>query len=130
MKSKLPSIFILLSCLACVHQVAAQDTVFTYQGQVTDNGTNFNGTGQFEFALIASTNFNLQATATAILSGTFVTGYTLISGGSGYTNSPTVTVSGGGGSGATAAASISGGVVTAIIPSTPVPATPACRRSR
>jgi Chaperone of endosialidase len=116
MKNKLTSLFIILSCLAGVRPMAAQYTVFTYQGQVTDNGTNFTGAGQFEFALIASTNYNLQATATAVLSGQFVTSYTNIFGGSGYTNSPTVTVSGGGGSGATASASISGGVVTAINP--------------
>jgi hypothetical protein len=116
MKSKLPSLFIMLSCLAGLDQAAAQNTVFTYQGQVTDNGTNFNGIGQFQFALIASTNYNLTATATANLSGPFVISYNLISGGSGYTNSPTVAIYGGGGSGAAATASISGGVVTAINP--------------
>jgi hypothetical protein len=116
MKSKLPSLFLMLACLAGVHQAAAQNTVVTYQGQVTDNGTNFSGTGQFKFALITSTNFNLQATATANLSVPFVTSYNLISGGSGYVNAPTVTVSGGGGSGAAATASISGGVVIAINP--------------
>jgi hypothetical protein len=106
----------LLGLLPGVNRVAAQDMVFTYQGCVTDNGSNFNGTGQFQFALVTSTNFNLQATATANLSGLFVTSYNLISGGSGYVNAPTVTVSGGGGSGAAATASISGGVVTAINP--------------
>src|ERR1039457_2343357 len=94
----------------------AQNTAFTYQGRVTDNGTNFSGTGQFKFALVTSTNYNHQATATAKLSGTFVTSYNLISGGSGYVSAPTVTVSGGGGSGATATAIISGGVVTPINP--------------
>jgi hypothetical protein len=34
--------------------VHAQGTAFTYQGLVTDNGTNFNGTGQFEFALVTT----------------------------------------------------------------------------
>jgi hypothetical protein len=94
----------------------AQGTAFTYQGRVTDNGTNFAGTGQFKFALVTSTNYNHQATATANLSGTFVTSYNLISGGSGYVSAPTVTVSGGGGSGATATAVISGGVVTQVNP--------------
>src|ERR1017187_10026075 len=94
----------------------AQGTAFTYQGRVTDNGTNFAGTGQFKFALVTSTNYNHQATATANLSGSFVTSYNLISGGSGYVSAPTVTVSGGGGSGATATAIISGGVVTQINP--------------
>lgn len=81
-----------------------------------DNGTNFNGVGQFEFALVTSTNISSQATATAHLSGAFVTSYTVVSGGNGYTSIPTVTISGGGGSGATATAVISGGVVTAINP--------------
>jgi hypothetical protein len=116
MKSKLSSLFIMLSCLAAAHQAAAQSTVFTYQGRVTDNGTNFNGSGQFQFALVTSTNFNLQATATANLSPPFVTSYNLLSGGSGYTNAPTVTVSGGGGSGAAATTTIANGVVTAINP--------------
>ena len=33
--------------------VFAQATVFTYQGRVEDNGTNFTGTGLFQFALLA-----------------------------------------------------------------------------
>ncbi len=36
----------------------AQSTVFTYQGRVTDNGTNFNGGGLFKFALVTGTNAN------------------------------------------------------------------------
>ena len=34
--------------------ILAQSTVFTYQGHVTDNGTNFSGVGQFKFALVTS----------------------------------------------------------------------------
>jgi hypothetical protein len=110
-------LFATLSALSLgMNAVHAQTTVFTYQGRVLDNGTNFNGTGQFKFALVTSTNFNHQATATANLSGTFVTSYNIISGGSGYVSAPTVTVSGGGGSGATATAVITGGVVTQINP--------------
>jgi len=116
MKRKLSSLVIILSFLADAHQVSAQNAVLTYQGLLMDSGTNFTGTGQFQFALVASTNFNLQAIATANLNGPFVTSYNLLSGGSGYTNVPTVTVSGGGGSGAAATASESNGVVTAITP--------------
>jgi hypothetical protein len=94
--------------------IYAQGAVFTYQGRVFDNGTNFSGAGQFQFALVTSSNINSQATATAILSGSFVTGYTVTDGGSGYTSAPAVTITGGGGSGATATAVISGGVVTAV----------------
>jgi hypothetical protein len=116
MKNKLNSLLIVLPCLAGAHQMAAQNTVITYQGRVMVDGTNFTGPGEFQFALVTSTNFNLQAIATANLSGTFVTSYNLISGGSGYTNVPTVTVFGGGGTGATATASETNGVVTAITP--------------
>src|SRR5580698_2553888 len=76
-----------------------QGTAFTYQGRVTDNGTNFNGTGQFQFALVTSTN-GRQATATANMSGVspneFVGSITLGVGGSGYPSAPIVTISGGG----------------------------------
>jgi trimeric autotransporter adhesin len=93
----------------------AQGTAFTYQGRVTDNGTNFNGIGQFEFALVTSSNANSTATATANApSGGYITGYVVTYGGNGYVTPPTVTISGGGGSGAAAHANISGGVVTSI----------------
>ena len=96
----------------------AESTVFTYQGRVLVNGTNFTGPGQFKFALVTSTNANHQATATANLGGVFpnyfVSSCTLNYGGNGYVTAPAVTISGGGGSGATASASLSGGIVTAV----------------
>jgi formylglycine-generating enzyme required for sulfatase activity len=93
----------------------AQGTVFTYQGRVLDNGANFTGTGQFQFALVTSTNTSRQATATANPpSGGFITIINVTFGGSGYSTAPTVTISGGGGSGAVATATVNGGVVTAI----------------
>ena len=116
MKTKIQKLLITLAIFAGINQVTAQSTVFTYQGRVTDNGTNFTGTGQFKFALVTSTNYNHQAIVTANLSGTFVTSYNIVSGGSGYVSAPIVTVTGGGGSGATATAVISGGVVTQINP--------------
>jgi hypothetical protein len=118
MKTKIQSLFILLACLAGVDQIAAQSAVFTYQGRVTDNGTNFTGTGQFEFALVTSTNTSTRATATAIMGGImpheFVIGFNLAFGGSGYVTPPGVTITGGGGSGASAQATISGGAVNGI----------------
>jgi hypothetical protein len=45
MKMKFCPLFVALALLASLHQAAAQNTVFTYQGQVLDNGTNFTGTG-------------------------------------------------------------------------------------
>lgn len=113
--------FPFLSLLAAIfcHQFStavAQDAVFTYQGHVLDNGTPFTGTGEFQFALVTSTNSNHQAMATAVLTGTFVTSYNLVSGGNGYVTAPAVHIFGGGGSNATATATITGGVVTGITP--------------
>ena len=115
MKTKLPLALIMLALFAGIHQTLAQNTVFTYQGRVTDNGTNFNGSGQFKFALVTSTNANHTATATANApSGGFITGYVVTAGGNGYVAAPTVTISGSGGSGATAHANLTGGAVTGI----------------
>jgi hypothetical protein len=104
-----------LILIGTVISVQAQNTVLTYQGQVQDSGTNFTGIGQFEFALVTSSNANFTATATATnpVSG-FITTIIVTSGGSGYTSVPVVTITGGGGSGAAATATISNGVVTAI----------------
>ncbi|HXC99528.1 MAG TPA: hypothetical protein VN048_09315, partial [Verrucomicrobiae bacterium] len=118
MKAKLHIIFAGLALLAGAYQAFAQSVMFTYQGRVTDNGTNFNGGGQFQFALVTGTNANVTATATAGLSGQFVVSYNVTSGGNGYVSAPAVTVSGGGGSGATAHALISGGVVTSVVADT------------
>src|SRR6266849_4703697 len=91
----------------------AQATTFTYEGRVAASGTNFNGPGLWKFALVTSTNTSSQATATAHLTGSFVTSVSVDFGGSGYTTPPTVSFSGGGGSGAAATATVSGGAVTA-----------------
>ena len=90
----------------------------TYQGRVTDNGTNFNGPGQFKAALVTVTNNNHTATANPP-SGGFVTVINATCGGYGYVTPPTITIAGGGGSGATATASISGGVVTGLTVNNP-----------
>jgi hypothetical protein len=115
MRTKLKIITLWLLTASCLH-ACAQNTVFTYQGRVTDSGTNFTGAGLFKFALLTSTNNSHTATATANISAPFVTGYNVTYGGSGYSSPPNVTVSGGGGSGATATASLTGGVVTSITP--------------
>ena len=116
MKNRLFAFLVLafLSTLNLQPPTFAQGTAFTYQGRVLDNGTNFNGAGQFKFALVTSTNFNHQATATAVVNSGFITSYIVSSGGSGYTASPTVTISDVSGSGAVATANVSGGVVTSI----------------
>jgi hypothetical protein len=107
-----------LAWIGGIHAAVGQNAVLTYQGRVQTSGTNFNGAGQFKFALVTSSNANHQATATANLSGQFVISYNVTSGGSGYVAAPAVTVSGGGGSGATAHAVISGGVVTSVVADT------------
>jgi Chaperone of endosialidase len=111
--------FALLSILSAQPGILnAQGTAFTYQGRVMDNGTAFNGTGLFKFALVTSTNISSQALATANMGNTapneYVSSFNLVSGGNGYASAPAVTITGGGGSGATATATVSGGVVTAI----------------
>jgi len=125
MKNKL--FFVLgLTLLAALHfqlsTAFAQGAAFTYQGRVLDNGTSFNGTGQFQFVLVTSTN-GQTATATAVMGGLspneFVCSCSVTSGGSGYTAPPSVTFSGGGGSGATATANLTGGTVTSITVVTP-----------
>ena len=104
-----------LGVATAAESALAQDAVFTYQGLVSDNGTNFTGIGQFEFALVTSSNANHTATATANApSGGFITGYVVTAGGNGYLTAPAVTVSGGGGSGAAAAAHLTGGTVTSL----------------
>ncbi len=67
--------------------------IINYQGRIAVGGTNFNGAGQFKFALVnQGTNTATQATATATLVSGFVVGYTVTGGGSGYTAPPAVTI--------------------------------------
>jgi len=91
--------------------------VINYQGRVSVNGTNFNGTGQFEFALVSGgSNASVQATASV---GSFdglqgIAAVTVTAGGSGYTSVPNVTITDSTGTGAVAVAYIGGGMVTNI----------------
>ena len=55
------------------------------------------------------------ATAVATITAGFVSGITMTSGGSGYTNEPVVTLSGGGGSGASAKPILAGDTVASIV---------------
>jgi len=110
--------WLVLCWVVATSRLMAQNTVFTYQGQVQAGGANFTGAGQFEFALVTSTNYSSPATATAVMGGSapyeFVENLTLVTGGSGYGTAPAVTITGGGGSGATAQATMVGGVVTGL----------------
>ena len=100
---------------AALHAQVPQ--ILNYQGRVAvgDPPVNFDGTGSFKFALVnAGVNASVQATATAVRTGNFVTSVTVTNGGAGYSVAPVVTISGGGGTGATATATVAGGVVTSI----------------
>ena len=111
MKRIILAALVLSSFLSSNTQLFAQNVMVTYQGHVTSSGADFNGSGEFKFALVTSTNFNKQATATASApSGGFITIITVGAEGSGYTNAPAVSISGGGGTGAIAHSTVSGGV--------------------
>ena len=107
-------LWLIALALFALPEAHGQNTVVSYQGRATSNGTNFTGAGQFKFVLVTSTNTASTATATATVNNGFVIAYTVTFGGSSYVTPPLVTVSGGGGAGATATATISSGVVTAI----------------
>jgi hypothetical protein len=117
--SKINSILqcILISALLISKAAVAQvPNILNYQGRIAVRGVNFDGNGQFKFALVdggtTTTPVTRTATGTAVNNSGFVTSITLIDGGVGYTSAPTVTLTGGGGSGATATASLVDGAVT------------------
>jgi len=106
-----------LSFSTVLAQVPSQ---LNYQGRVSVDGTNFNGTAQFQFSLVdGGSNLSHQATATATVSGGFMTIVTVDEGGDGYVAVPAVSLSGGGGSGAAATAQLGAGVVTNIVVDNP-----------
>ena len=96
--------------------IAQAPNILNYQGRIAVRGVNFDGNGQFKFALVdggtTTTPATRTATGTAVINSGFVTSITLIDGGVGYTAAPTVTITDGGGSGATATASLVDGAVT------------------
>ena len=117
MNNKLTLLCSVLALSAGVHRASAQNTVFTYQGQLLDNGTAFTGLGQFEFALVYPTNTSSQARAEVnAINDTAIKDIYVINGGSGYVTPPAVTLqtTGSSGSGAILTAVINSGIVTAI----------------
>ena len=56
--------------LAAISAFAQVPGVINYQGRVVDNGTNFNGTGQFEFALVSGGNNVAQQAQASLPSAT------------------------------------------------------------
>ena len=117
MRASLKSIFSLVMGVLVANEVFAQvPGVINYQGRVAVNGSNFDGTGLFQFALVdGGTNASRQATANAQLTATFVTSVVVTDGGAGYVTPPAVSFTNGGGSGAVANALLGGGAVTGIV---------------
>ncbi|MBT7188538.1 hypothetical protein HN911_14585 [Candidatus Bathyarchaeota archaeon] len=114
---RLVGLCIIIPASLTLAQVPSQ---LNYQGRVSVDGTNFNGTAQFQFALVdGGTNLSHQASATATTSGGFMTIVSVDSGGSGYVSIPAVTFSGGGGTGAAAHAQLGGGAVINIVVDNP-----------
>ena len=106
------SVFLFIPCLLS----AQVPGILNYQGRVVVNGTNFDGRGQFMFALVdGGTNTSRQARATPIVSYGFVVSDTITDGGAGYIVPPKVSYTGGSGSGAAAHSQIGGGSVTNIV---------------
>ncbi len=103
-----PALCGLLLAAATLHA----DPSIPYQGRVTVSGTNFDGPGQFKFALIDGLKVFVQATASATVSGGMVTAITVTNAGAGYSSAPSVTFSGGSGSGAAATATENDGEIT------------------
>jgi hypothetical protein len=94
--------------------------LINHQGRIAVDGANFNGSGQFKFALVdGGVENSIQATATATIEAEQVTTITVTNSGAGYTSAPAVTISGGGGSGATATANVSAGSVVSITVTNP-----------
>ena len=123
---KLTSIRRLLAAafLSLAVTAAAQvPNILNYQGRIAVRGVNFDGTGQFKFALVDGGTTTMPetrtATGTAVVTSGFVTSINLTDGGAGYTSAPVVNITGGGGSGAAATATMSGGAVTGLTITSP-----------
>ena len=87
-------IFLLAALLAASPGRAQVPQQLNYQGRVAVQGVNFNGTGQFKFALVdGGVNYNQTATASASSDGNSVTSLVILYFGSGYTSAPAVTIS-------------------------------------
>ena len=69
--------------------------LLNYQGRVTVGGQNFDGAGQFKFALVdGGTNQNVTATATCVMDGGRLESITVENRGRGYLSPPRVSITG------------------------------------
>ena len=106
----------LLLSLGLIHvSLAAVPGILNYQGKIATEGVNFEGTGNFKFALVdGGTALSQRATVIAELAYGFVVNASIDNPGSGYTDVPEVIITGDG-TGAIAHAEIQGGAVSAIV---------------
>ena len=106
----------IIGCWLVARSVSADvPHLLNYQGRVAVGGTNFDGTGQFKFALVnGGSSTTAQATASANVVFGFLVNITVTAGGAGYSAPPAVTITDSTGSGASALAHIAGGQVTSI----------------
>ena len=106
----------LLLFLGLIHvSLAAVPGILNYQGKIATEGVNFEGTGNFKFALVdGGTALSQRATVIAELAYGFVVNASIDNPGSGYTDVPEVIITGDG-TGAIAHAEIQGGAVSAIV---------------
>ena len=106
----------LLLFLGLIHvSLAAVPGILNYQGKIATEGVNFEGTGNFKFALVdGGTALSQRATVTAVINFQFVVSAIVNNAGSGYTDVPEVIITGDG-TGAIAHAEIQGGAVSAIV---------------
>ena len=84
MKTKFHLLTLFLVLLPGINRAAAQDIVFTYQGPVTDNGSNLTAPASFPICPGHQHQSRPSGRGTANLNGPFVISYNIISGGSGY----------------------------------------------
>ncbi|HST31216.1 MAG TPA: tail fiber domain-containing protein [Chthoniobacterales bacterium] len=100
--------------LLCSTLHAQVPQTLNYQGRVVVSGVNFNGTGQFKFALFNGTNSSSTAQASvANISAGAIQDIAVNVPGNGYTSAPGVSITGDG-SGASATAIVKFGHVTGI----------------
>jgi N-acetylneuraminic acid mutarotase len=115
MQTSLLTLALIVSSFAVGPVLSAQvPQIINYQGRIAVSDVNFEGEGQFKFALVnGGEDLAAQALASAQLVNGFVIGATITDAGLGYLATPTVTINGAG-TGATATATVDAGVVTGI----------------
>jgi N-acetylneuraminic acid mutarotase len=107
---------IILLLLGLIHaNLYAVPGLLNYQGKLATDGVNFDGVGNFKFALVdGGADASQAASATAVIAFGFVVNASIDNPGSGYTEVPEVLVNGDG-SGALARAEIQNGAISSII---------------